>query len=78
MATDPLTTLRDDLAVPEEALAVLGGLPADDQARFAQTVEAAVTAEIRRVDHALEATLKLVPAPLRARARGLLFPGDAS
>lgn len=78
MATDPLAALRDGVAVPEDALAVLGNLPANDQARLAETVVAAVAADTKRLEAALDATLKLVPLPLRPRARNLLFPGNES
>lgn len=77
MPTDAGAILRE-LDVPDAAVAVLEGLPAEDQTRFAETVQAAIAADTRRVEKALDATLKLVPAPLRPRARALLFPkGDS-
>jgi hypothetical protein len=77
VATEPAATLRE-LEVPDGAIAIFESLPADDQERFAETVAAAAAADTARVEKALEATMKLVPAPLRPRARALLFPGDAS
>lgn len=77
MATNSGEKLRE-LGVPDAAVAVLEALPAEDQARFAETVVAAVAVDTERVEKALEATVKLVPAPLRSRARALLFPEDHS
>jgi hypothetical protein len=77
VATDPGKKLRE-LGVPDAAVAVLEALPVEDQARFADVVIAAVAADTERVEQALEATIKLVPAPLRPRARALLFPGGRS
>ncbi len=77
MATEPGTTLRD-LGVPDAAVAVLEALPPEDQARFTETVVAAVAADTERIEKALNATMKLVPAPLRPRARALLFPESDS
>lgn len=73
MPTDAGAILRN-LDVPDAAVAVLEALPAEDQARFAETVQAAIAADTQRVEKALDATLKLVPAPLRPRARAMLFP----
>ena len=77
MASEPAAKLRE-LDVPDAAIAVFESLPAGDQERFAETVVAAVAADTARIEQALEATMKLVPAPLRPRARALLFPGDDS
>lgn len=77
MASDPAARLRE-LDVPDAAIAVLAGVSAKDRARFAETVASAVEADTRRVEQALEATMKLVPAPLRPRARALLFPEGTS
>lgn len=76
MATEAGAILRE-LDVPDAAVAVLETLPDEDQDRFAHTVVAAVAADTERIEKALAATLRLVPAPLRPRARALLFPGDA-
>ena len=77
MASEPAAKLRE-LDVPDAAIAVFESLPAGDQERFAETVVAAVAADTARIEQALEATMKLVPAPLRPRAQALLFPGDDS
>ncbi|MFW6775097.1 hypothetical protein ACOACO_12475 [Nocardioides sp. CPCC 205120] len=64
------------LGLPAERLALLEGHAEADVAVLADAVGLAVLAEDRAVEDGLAAALRMVPPPLRGRARALLLGDD--
>ena len=76
--SDPLATLADRLGVSRDRLDGLAGCESADLTDLDGLVAAAFATEDEDVESGLQRTVSAVPRPLRGKAKGLLFPGDAT
>ena len=70
-----LSELADLLGVPEKKLAMLSGLGQENLAHLRDSINASVAEQEGLIQKGIETGLKVVPSPLRGRARAILFPG---
>ena len=70
-----LRELADLLGVPEKKLGMLSGVAQENLAHLRDSINASVAEQEGLIQKGIETGLKVVPAPLRGRARAILFPG---
>lgn len=76
--SDGLRRLADDLDTHVGDLDYLSPLDDSALAQLHTLLQRSLEAEDRRVQDALQATMRFLPRPLRGRAKKLLFPGGES
>lgn len=70
---DALAQLQSRLPLDKDAVAFLKMLPAQQQGVLVRAITAAQDTQQQRLEKALDGAIGFIPAPLRGRARKLLF-----
>lgn len=70
-----LRELADLLGVPEKRLGMLSDVAQENLAHLRDSINVSVADQEGLIQKGIEKGLKVIPAPLRGRARAILFPG---
>ena len=70
-----MSELAELLGVPEKKLGMLSGVAQENLAHLRDSINATVAEQEGLIQKGIERSLKVIPAPLRGRARALLVPG---
>lgn len=78
MTSPALQQLAGALRAQPADLGHLDGLDESDLAYLSDAVRRRMEADLSEVEESIEEAVRLVPRPLRGRARKILFPGGHS